>query len=1143
MRRADAAILVVAAVAISGCGDSTPPAPAPTAPSPAPATTTSAPPADERSIRLLNRGVGEMGQFEFEKAEATFRELLALRPGDPDVRRNRAIAELNQTSDGAQDRALDEFRALMKARPDDVRSAYVAGLAALFLGRYEDALPYFEAAAAARPEDAYAAYYVGLCREYAGRREDALLPYRRATELDPYLRSAQLRLQQTLDNLGRADEAAKALAAFEALDGNPRARLAEFKYTRMGALSEVVVPAWAAPAAGPEPEPPFFEAIPVSVDRGAAATWKWNAEGPASLAVADLDADGQLDVVAVGALERGTTAVFLGDGAADDVPARVRLVPDHPLADVRDARAVLLGDIDNDGRVDAYICRDGENRLFLQTAPATWSDVTAASGAGGGPRSTVDGALADLDHDGDLDLYLVHGDGPCDLLANRSDGTFLSIGESSGARGDGRPATQVVVADLDADRDADLALVHAEPPHEILLNDRLWRFTPADAGAFGRSQVDAAIAVDRDVDGRTELLATRADGTVVPFVPAVVDGSPTWKAYAPWELGAIDRARGGGVAALDVRGNGELALVLRQATGFASVGNDGRPFDDTPNPPVGTTIRAWTPMVRGGDGPSILVLSDEGFGLLAPTASRGNFVTFDLRGRVDPSQAMRSNAGGIGARVRVRRDDVWTSVDGVRPTSGPGQSLQPTAIGVGGRSGADFVSVEWSDGVMQTELGVAAGAPTTIVETQRQISSCPVIFAWNGERFEFVTDCLGVGGIGYLVGVSTSAGGRLAPEYAPPRPWERVLLPATLKLEPLDGALELRLGEPMEEALYLDAARLVAYDVPPGFGVTVDERMAIADPQPSGDVVAVARSIPLARALADGATDVTASLVAHDHVAADPGDVDPRFIGLLRSPRSLTLEFAEPIGGAGHRLVAHGWVEYPYCQTNFAAWQAGRAYVAPDLEARGADGTWTRVLGPWGYPAGMPREMSLPLDLVPQGSTAIRLTSTQEIYWDSFAVAVDAPEARLVAHPLRLVGASAAEIGFPERVPQPQKRPDYHYLTRSPFWSTRHQDGLYSAFGSVYALLAATDDAVAVIGPGEEIRVRFASPPPVPEGWTRRYVLEADGWCKDMDLFTGDGETVGPLPMRDASPPPASPTTPARDALHRASHTRWRSGH
>jgi hypothetical protein len=29
-------------------------------------------------------------------------------------------------------------------------------------------------------------------------------------------------------------------------------------------------------------------------------------------------------------------------------------------------------------------------------------------------------------------------------------------------------------------------------------------------------------------------------------------------------------------------------------------------------------------------------------------------------------------------------------------------------------------------------------------------------------------------------------------------------------------------------------------------------------------------------------------------------------------------------------------------------------------------------------------------------------------------------------------------------------------------------------------------------------------------------VLDVRGWCKDMDLFTRDGETVGPIPVEPA---------------------------
>jgi hypothetical protein len=47
-------------------------------------------------------------------------------------------------------------------------------------------------------------------------------------------------------------------------------------------------------------------------------------------------------------------------------------------------------------------------------------------------------------------------------------------------------------------------------------------------------------------------------------------------------------------------------------------------------------------------------------------------------------------------------------------------------------------------------------------------------------------------------------------------------------------------------------------------------------------------------------------------------------------------------------------------------------------------------------------------------------------------------------------------------------------------------------------------------------------------------VLEARGWCKDMDLYTRDGETIEPLPGAD---------TAARRRLHAHFNTRYASGH
>jgi hypothetical protein len=448
---------------------------------------------------------------------------------------------------------------------------------------------------------------------------------------------------------------------------------------------------------------------------------------------------------------------------------------------------------------------------------------------------------------------------------------------------------------------------------------------------------------------------------------------------------------------------------------------------------------------------------------------------------------------------------------------------------LGGTEQADFLAIEWSDGVFQSELGLQAGRLHSVTETQRQLSSCPVLFAWDGQHYAFVSDLLGVGGLGYFLEPGV---------YAPPRPRENFLLPVGLPV-PEDGHYVLKIGEPMEEAAYLDAVRLAAWDLPPGWDMVLDERMGIAGPEPTGEAVFFrTQHLPVLATDRAGA-DVTALVTNADLQSPSPGALDIRFIGRLHEPQVLTLQFDASINGTASAqpvLVIDGWVEYPYSQTMFAAWQAGAAYTAPTLEARGADGQWHTVLEQFGYPAGMPRRMSVPLAALPAGVTALRLTTNQEIYWDRVAVVyaevLPAVESRLL--PLRI--AQLMETGFALRTTGTQHQPHYDYDRRSPFWDTRHMSGYYTQFGPVGGLLSAVDDAVAIIGPGEEVHLEFAADLPVlPSGWQRRFVLETNGWAKDMDLYTANGMTLEPLPV---SGKPAA----RREALHRQYNTRYRSG-
>jgi tetratricopeptide (TPR) repeat protein len=1048
---------------------------------------------DPAVARELNHAVGLMGRFEFEQAAAEMARIAAA-PGAPrEAALGHAIAVLNQSRDGAQDEALELLGKFIATNPPKdlvLRARYCQGLCLLYLGRAGEALAAFLPVAEARGEDAYAQYFTAQALEQTGEFEKALGWYDRAVARDARLKSAFLGVQRCARKLGDDARAERALEAFEDLAANPRAKNAEFKYTRMGALGMAPLPRTLTPGNWKPPEGPVFESpreLPIRWPGGAEPRWSTDVEQHA--VAADLDEDGVTDlVIARAIIEKGATdlsALFLrgrADGGFD-------AVPDHPLASLAGGStwSMLLGDVDNDGRTDMYACRSGGNRLLLAEAGGGFRDATAEWEAAGTTTSCGDGVLADLDHDGDLDVLLLARDGPIELLANVG-GRFRNIAAEAGFEQSERAAISAFVGDFDHDRDADVFILNELPPHTLMLNDRLWRWAPGTAPGFTEEQLSesarAAAVVDiADIPLRRLAIAT---GSYLRMPTRI-------------EKYALDPRLE--MATCDATGDGHVDILLFRSKALQLLDESGRfvaefPFGDE-------VVRAHALNLDAARGPSVLALrAGKAPLLLAPGAGRGNSVAMRFSGRDDPSQSMRSNTSGIGTAYAARVGNEWFGGEAFRSHTGRGQSLLPVSVGVGPFESADVVEVEWSDGVFQSEIGVKAGEVASIVETQRQISSCPVLFAWNGERMEFVSDLLGVGGLGYLLEPGV---------YSEPRPRETFVFPAGALVPRADGSLRIALAEPMEESCMLDQVALRAVDVPDGWDLAPDERLAIGGAAPTGDIVAW-RNEWIASTASAASREALSKV---DLVAPDVGPHDPRFLGRLAGEQVLELEFATDIGAiADPWLVIDGWVEYPYCQTMFAAWQAGAKYRAPGLEARGADGAWTTLVDEWGYPAGMPRRMALPIprEKLPAGVTALRMRTNMEVYFDS--VRLVAREA-LPAAPieLALAGAELASVGFAQRTTGPQKQPHYDDARRLPLWDCRFQFGLYTEFGSVADLVRDGDESLAIFGPGEQVTVDFAAPPapPVP-GTTRRYVLGVRGWCKDMDLFTKDGETIEPLP-------------------------------
>ncbi|HEY7290321.1 MAG TPA: FG-GAP-like repeat-containing protein [Vicinamibacterales bacterium] len=1055
-------------------------------------------------VAVENRAIGLMGQFDFERARAAFAQLAAAHPNRTDLEINLAVATLNRQQANDDEDARRAFESVLKSQADDVRAHYGLGLALLHDGNAREALTHFTFIADHGKADAYVQYFIAQSRSQLGDLAGALDGYQRALAAAPHMRSAAYGAFRTLQQMGRPDDAQRMLDVFRTLETNPQAEVVEFKYTRMGPLAEVRATSQPPRVRAVRPAGPVFERTALHLAAPLRPmTWRrFDAAHPASITAADIDGDGRVDLFIAGAIDEGgavKNAVLL-----NREPAGFQIDLDNALARVPDVTAALWGDYDNDGLLDVYLCRHGANQLWRQTAKGVWSDVTGATGTAGAGGTTVDGAFFDADHDGDLDLLLVKSDAPNELLNNNGNNTFRALGAAVGLRGQ---SSGVVVADLDSDRDADIIVLGSTPPHQVLVNDRTWTYHHDSAfDRFEAAPMSAAVAGDVDADGGVELYTSGADG-LERWTRAA---SGAWEPRAVGSTSGLAGTRQ--LALVDVDGDGQSDLLATDKGGrlqaFAlSPAGDASPLFAADGPAVAGWALATFDATHG---PSVVAMPMESGGppvVWRPGTGRFNFATVTLTGQDRNGGRLRSNRSGLGASVAARADSRWTTFPALRAQSGPGQSLQPLAIGTGGEPQVDFVAITWSDGVFQTELAIVPGTIRQIGETERQLSSCPVLFAYDGKHFAFVTDLLGVGGMG----TPTSPG-----VYDPPRPRESLLLPDGLLQSGPDrpAGLAVKITEPMEEVAYLDSAALLAYDVPPGWQLVLDERKAISAPEATGDARFFRTEKLPVQAVDDVAGDVTKTIVAVDGVAAPPGVLDRRFIGLT-NPHSLTLRFDAPLDAVAGSpmLVADGWIEYPYAQTLFAAWQAGAAYQAPTIEARDDGGRWHTLRKEFGYPAGMARRMSVPLGTLPHGTRELRITTNQEIYWDRLAVAYAEACPLAVRHVLPLTSARLARTGFAAPKLAGDRRPLYDYDRRLPLWDTRYPGGAYTAEGEVTDLMSAEDGALAIIGPGEEVHLEFTAPDaPVRPGWTRRYVLDARGWCKDMDLYTKDGSTVEPLP-------------------------------
>ncbi len=784
-----------------------------------------------------------------------------------------------------------------------------------------------------------------------------------------------------------------------------------------------------------------------------------------------------------------------------------RLSP--PLADSA-AADLAVADVTNAGELDivtpgALFAPEGGGYRRTPLTPGEANVGASTSGV----------VPFDVDSDGDLDLYVSSRTGDR-LLRNNLDGTFADVTAGAGLP-KGTASLGALAADFDRDGDVDLLLRPLAGGFAFYDNLRGGRLAPREVNLPGKGSVTAAAAGDLDGDGRLDL-AWAGEGSVSI---ARNRGDGIFAA-------ANSLAAGGGLLLFDYDNDGfldVLALSAPSASSSTLWRNSGAARFAPAS--VGALPAASAAEAVDADGDGDLdvafVTPAGGAALYANEGGNANaWIDVALEGL--PTGSAKVNRFGYGSEIEAKAQDLYVYRVAWRPV---------TRLGLGARRRAEVLRIVWTNGIPQNALDPKVR--TVLREVQQLKGSCPFLYAFDGERWRFVTDVLGRAPAGLLYD-----GIHQAP--ADTREW--MVVPAEL-LQPRDGRLLLDFTEELWETVYFDLAEVWAVDRPAGVGLVANEKM-VPPPFPEKKLFTVARP-RTPKAADERGTDRTSEIASEDGVFL--GGFAPTAYQGIVGPHDLVLELPEARGGGAVMLYLTGWIQYADTSINVSLSQRrDLAPFGPVLEVPDGQGGWKTAIAPMGYPAGKTKTMPVDLSaLLDRSDPRVRIRTNLAVYWDRIVYTVDDPEVALRRTRLPLVSADLSFRGFSRVTREHAEAPHlfvHDDVSTEPRWAD--MAGFYTRFGDVTELLTGADDRYVVMKGGDSVRLVYDASasvlPPLPAGWSRDWLFVSDGWEKDADKNTVASQTVEPLPfhgMDDARYGElAFPDSPAHRELVRVYLTR-----
>ncbi len=897
----------------------------------------------------------------------------------------------------------------------------------------------------------------------------------------------------------------------------------------------------------------------------------FDAQGLSAIATEDVDLDGRGDlVVAFGTslqcwsfegstpkviIQADTTASINGIVLADldhDYQRRKETLPSSvlPTTAPPDAAATTTsGLVDTDVDLIVY-GKDGlqllENKLSEDSAtrnfvPRPVSEEMAAL------KGIKHIAVIDFDHDSDLDLIVSSEGRGITLWSNRGDWTFADFTGYSTLPDPAKSYDSIIAFDADRDVLTDIFVGSDQVGQPLMLGNNLHgRYHPRSLNwpeeLTGASR--AIEAIEANGDACWDLLTCGEKGVRLLTMKSI--GRHGW---LPADAQKISDQAAQGLLLSDWNNDGLSDAVAWGSKGAEilvgqAAGSLRRIEGNVISKPI---LQAVAIDIDADNDDDLVALGSDGqVSILRNVVGNKNQqLIVVLRADEDGSQRPRErcNMHGVGSLIELKSNGRYQSqiVRGTR-----------TRFGMGSSTGADVMRIVWTNGTPNNVFN--APGKSTVFDQQQLNGSCPYLYTWNGERFEFFTDCLWAAPIGLQFGPGM---------LAPTRDWEYLKIDGSA-LKPKDGKYVLQLTEELWEAAYFDAVELMAVDHPAELEVYSNEK--VGPPSVAEFKLFTVRDRMQPKVLNQHGEDLSELTSTRDRrytktwtSSFNQGLAETHWLEIdLNTPKDASTsqndstDTSEPGTQSDEKvLFLTGWV-FPTCTSlNMAlAENPSRPEVQPpSIQVPDAQGNWTEVIPFTGFPGG--KTKTIAIDLKGKflcDDHRVRLVSNMELCWDEVFFSVNQRESDPASYriqPLKLLGADLHYRGFSQQERRPGNAPnyyDYSRVTKESVWAP--MSGAFTRYGQVTELLEKADDLQVVMGGGDEITIEFDAPDnPLSAGWVRDFVIYNVGWDKDADLNTIYGQNVEPLPFRAMKsypyePDQQFPTTPAHLEFLRKYQTR-----